>query len=490
MTLRDCESWVYSTGATDYVSAGRLVSESSATIGSGGPNGDPYLALDPYNGGNAARRVISGGPFTTLIHGCRFYLTAGATGEIWFDDRVNGVQQVTLVLNPGAGQVSAYRGTDSGTLLGSSATGVFAASAWTFLEASVTVGSGTSGSMVVKINGTVVLTLASINTQNSARAAIDSTTWKASGSNTTHFNIAHCYWVDTAGSANNSFLGDVRVAGLVATADGDQTDFINQWPIGYANANGTPFAASANFVYALPAIAALVSGTIPYVSVFVATGFTGNIKAALYSAAGALIASTNALSNPGSGENDLSFSSPPSVTAATSYILAVISDTAFSLDQDSGSVTCQALARSYGSGFPSSLSGSSGFSGEIDLWAPIQQSTTLNYQAVSEPSAFGDAAYITASVVNNFELYKVTGSFGVSAVLGVQASIVTRKTSAGPRSLAPIIKSGGTIGVGTSTAASISWSTISGIFETDPSTSNPFSAAALSNIQVGPKITA
>ena len=34
----------------------------------------------------------------------------------------------------------------------------------------------------------------------------------AGGSNASSVGIAHCYWVDTAGSSNNTFLGDVRVA--------------------------------------------------------------------------------------------------------------------------------------------------------------------------------------------------------------------------------------------------------------------------------------
>jgi len=81
----------------------------------------------------------------------------------------SGVATVSASRN---GSLSLRAFTLPGTSLGTPASVVLNASTWYELELSLVVGSGTSGSLIVKINGNVILNYSGINTQGSAGPTI------------------------------------------------------------------------------------------------------------------------------------------------------------------------------------------------------------------------------------------------------------------------------------------------------------------------------
>lgn len=128
-----------------------------------------------------------------------------------------GTEQLTL-LRKSDGAIEVRRGKASGTIIGTSAAGVFPVNAWTYIEVKATI-NDTTGAVEVHVNGTSVLTLSSVDTKNTANAFI--TRYALS----TGLYDDH-YFLDTTGSApTNDMLGDVKVEVIYPNAAGDSTDF-------------------------------------------------------------------------------------------------------------------------------------------------------------------------------------------------------------------------------------------------------------------------
>ena len=115
--------------------------------------------------------------------------------------------------------------TMGGAEIGESADGALTLGIWNYVEMKFTIGS--SGSIVVKVDGDVVLNLTGVNTQAYGSGGTDyirfGTSWEGNSWDT-------CLWddmviMDTTGSTFKDFLGDVKVEGFAPTADGYYTDF-------------------------------------------------------------------------------------------------------------------------------------------------------------------------------------------------------------------------------------------------------------------------
>jgi hypothetical protein len=120
---------------------------------------------------------------------------------------------------------------------------------WNYWEVGV-VFSSASGSIVVKINGAVIANITGIDTINpsSGNAYFNILQW---GDNALQGMVTDDFYIcDGSGSANNTFLGDVRVFGLMPDAAGSST----QW---------TPNGAGANYecVNAIPPGSAYISSS-------------------------------------------------------------------------------------------------------------------------------------------------------------------------------------------------------------------------------------
>ena len=207
-------------------------------------------------------------PVSTFILGCRFLFVnnSGSTfgyGLCFSDASDNPIVQILVPGIIGVSSVAAYRNATSGspgegpsgTLLGTTPV-IQAANTWYELEAILTVGTGTSGSLIVKLNGATVLNLTGINTQGTAGSTVAYGGPFAFSSNSNNsFYFDDLYGCDTTGPApTNTFLSTVaggmgpRVYTLFPNAN-HSVAWTPSTGTNYSNVNSSSFQ-STNYNYA------------------------------------------------------------------------------------------------------------------------------------------------------------------------------------------------------------------------------------------------
>ncbi|MDD3028846.1 MAG: hypothetical protein PHS57_00990 [Alphaproteobacteria bacterium] len=141
-----------------------------------------------------------------------------------------GTAQVSLSLTT-ANLIQAYRG-DMATLL-VAATSALSSTGWCYLEMKVTI-ADSGGSLEVRKDGAPILTYTGDTKYSSSNATACSLRLGCSASGAGAYLIDDLYVCDGTGSANNSFLGDVRVdtlfpSGAGASAQFTPTGSTNNW---------------------------------------------------------------------------------------------------------------------------------------------------------------------------------------------------------------------------------------------------------------------
>jgi hypothetical protein len=207
--------------------------------------------------------------------------------SFWGD--ANTTQHISVVLNA-AGLVEVRRGNNSGTLLATGTTMV-PAGVWTYLEARVTI-ADSGGIVKIRLNGAAADEINfSGDTKNAGtNSTIDAVTF--SGASAAD-NFADWYILNTAGSQNITWLGDVAVRTLVPTGDGTSSgltgsdgDSIANWQnVDELPASGADFNGSATSglrdTYALadlPASVTTVFGVVVAASLFKSDAGSGAAK--------------------------------------------------------------------------------------------------------------------------------------------------------------------------------------------------------------------
>lgn len=170
------------------------------------------------------------GAQTTFYIGCAVYIKTAntGTGEL-FQLGEGTTQQIGLRLTP-TGSFQFFRGN---TALGSASTIPLTFNAWHYLEMKIVIDS-TNGIVELKIDGAFGIQLSSQNTQQTANA------WATAlviGNNWNTFNGAlnsgafaeayfdDFYLLDGSGSANNTYLGDIKVQCVMPSGNGSRNDF-------------------------------------------------------------------------------------------------------------------------------------------------------------------------------------------------------------------------------------------------------------------------
>lgn len=166
------------------------------------------------------------------------YTDSGASGQIYL--RRTSANAIQLYRGDPAG---GSLGSPAGTLIGSSAAGTMDGS-WHYVEMSATI-NATTGSVVVKVDGTSVINFSG-NTKNTGTSTnIDSIRFKTGryvANPIATIAIDDLYICDATGTTNNTFLGDVRVQSMVPNAAGSSTQLT---PTGaatnYSNVGEVPY---------------------------------------------------------------------------------------------------------------------------------------------------------------------------------------------------------------------------------------------------------
>lgn len=161
-------------------------------------------------------KAVSGSP-TTLIVGGAVYLPSlpstvavlglweGATIHVQVRVKADGALEVT-------------RNT---TVLGTSSAGVVSAATYFFLELKATI-HDTTGAYEVRVNGANVLSGTGADTRNGGTGVITQVNVNSAVAN---MRLDDFYICDTSGSANNDFLGDVRVDAYLPNGNGNSSQF-------------------------------------------------------------------------------------------------------------------------------------------------------------------------------------------------------------------------------------------------------------------------
>lgn len=178
------------------------------------------------------RRVLGGAKSSVGIGGA-FYLNALPSSNnlfcpMAFFDNTN-TAQVSIVVQS-TGIIDVKRGNSAGTLIATSTTPVVTAEAYQHIEAFVFF-SDTIGTVEVRVNGVTVVSGSGLDTVATASAEC-SQVWFfsslgsgiGSGSGVTA-DLDDVFTYDTAGSYNNSFIGDRRVITLFPNANTATADW-------------------------------------------------------------------------------------------------------------------------------------------------------------------------------------------------------------------------------------------------------------------------
>lgn len=228
MSLVYCESF----DGLDW-NLGRVVNTYSGnTTATGGPHGT-YLQTFQQQIHQVALKAAD--EHATIIMGAMIYHKSAATaddgnstaGFFRFYGDGGTTTHVTITKNPTTGAIIARRGAGNGTILGTSATGVFPNDTWVHVEAKVVLHDST-GSVEVRVDGSVVLNLTSQDTKNGGTASVFSRLALGASHNGGGSPRLFDSWIilngvssGVTGALNNDFIGPSRV--FFSLPDGDGT---------------------------------------------------------------------------------------------------------------------------------------------------------------------------------------------------------------------------------------------------------------------------
>ena len=211
-------------GSTTYINDG-IYSEAEGNIQN---DPDPNISTDVLSFNNFSvdeqvRFALPVGPIATGGVSMKVYMpalpTSGYSSILTFKDISNSAQ-VTIGIGT-TGAITAFLGSTSGTVLGTTAIPVVTASAWHHIETKVTI-DNSAGAVEVRVNGVPRLTLSSIDTQVTANASYAQIGFANNTSAEQYqraFDMKDLVVWDTTGTENNDFLGSVSVFNLAVDGD-------------------------------------------------------------------------------------------------------------------------------------------------------------------------------------------------------------------------------------------------------------------------------
>lgn len=212
--------------ATAYLLGLKYDSVTGSSIATGvGRNGNLSLRAGTTSGYTLTKQV-AGSAQANIIYGASWFkLNSGATTA--------ATQGVTISLNGSGDQLTLQsvavgdhewrlelrRGGPAGTII-ETQTGAQLQGKWYRIEINATIHQST-GAYEVRVNDTVVMSDTGVNTAGAAANDADEVTINLGNI----FLTDGVYICDGTGSANNDFLGDVHIEGLLPDGDGNSSDW-------------------------------------------------------------------------------------------------------------------------------------------------------------------------------------------------------------------------------------------------------------------------
>jgi hypothetical protein len=453
--------------------------------------GTTSVQKDAWPFGNTSNTV-----FAAFAHYCS---TGGGTANstaIQF--RESSIAQVSICFNGTDQTITVRTGGTAGTIVATFST-AFTSTTWNHFQIKV-VFHNTAGEVHIRKNGDTADTFVAtgINTRGGTTNAYANGVQLVnfSAQNTTDYHgFDDILLYDNSGSAPNDWVGDIRCYTLQPVANTSQKDFTsNPVPVIVSNTTGTSTARTASTLYLSAAFTPGYDGVLNKVTLKMASAMTGNINVCLYdntntSNAGNVLATGTAVNNPATGLFDVTFASPPAVTALTSYRIGVLADSAFTPDGGATNVSWESKASvTYGGGFPTNPAS---LTTTINTFYCVPTFTPSNYSSVNETGFNGDTSFNYATVSGNEDLYMLPSLPTTPAnIVCVQARAAVRKSDTGTRNGQLVVKSGGTTALGASVVQATSYGPLATLYATDPNTGLAWTAAAINVLQAGVKVSA
>ena len=411
---------------------------------------------------------------------------------------LDGATAQCTVVFESSGNIVLKSGGIAGTVLATYSSAFAGAGAWNHFQIKVVI-NNTTGSITVRKNGDASDTFSatSLNTRGGTANNYANSLLVLGGNSvaTSFFDDLLCY--SAAGAAPNTWVGDVKAVQLMASADTAQKDFTASPTTITDTASSITTnnqAVAANFVWWTNGFTADCSGTVGTVTANFNAGITGSVKAAIYAndgaggAPGTLLATSNAVVNPVLGTNAFTFGSPPAVVRNTSYRIGYLSDTAWTSKGGTLAAGQYTQSQSYGSGFPSPATPSSGTTYPLYGTATV---TITNASNVGEAAQDGDTTYVYDSTSGHEDLYDLDNlTTTPTTIIAVQSRMFAKKSDSGTRNGQIRVKSGATEVGGTDTVLGTNYGWLNKVDTVDPNTSAAWTASAVNALQVGPKVTA
>lgn len=444
----------------------RLSATPSATKSSG--------ANDPVHHVNCAHRKTSALSGTTAVSYISFL--DGATAQCSIVSRSDGAILLTS-------------GGPTGTTLATYAAAVTAQNVWFTFEFEVVI-HPTAGSFTVRTQGAASNSFQAtgLNTRGgTANSYANKLTLGNQNTPSGSEDFDDFIWRSDPTAV--AWLGDQRCYTLYPSSDASLQFAAAPSPTQQLLSGTTgSVAQGANAALLNPFIPA-VTGTIGSALISVVTGGVGHFKAAIYNAVtGAVLGTSNEITNPTSGILTLTFASPPTVVKGQSYYLATDQD--FSMTYDGGTVNGFSSTITY-SGFPTTNPALTANAARTHAWINI---TPSNFGSVNEAQQDGPTTYVYDSTVGHADFYNLddlpTLLVPPSSITAVVSRAFVGKSDAGSRSAQVQLKSGATTVQSTALVLSASFQWTERIDLVDPNTSAAWTIAAVNAAQIGPRVSA
>jgi hypothetical protein len=412
--------------------------------------------------------VLSG---TTL--GLYFQLSDGVTNQCCIVFRSDGVILLTSA-------------TPGGTVLATYSGAVTAANTWTAFEFEVII-SNTVGRFRARKNGNTSDDFdsgAALNTRPGANSYANKLTMAMSVAVNAQ-QADDLLWRSDAASV--PFVGDIRCYTRMPASD-VQAQFSRN-PMATVGAQTTAMGFTNGTARYTASLTVPCDCTIGTVVLPLSAGFTGNIKCAIFAAvSNAVLATATPLTNPVTGTNTFTFSSPASLAKGASFYVGFDTDTTTgAVAWYSNSVAGFTSATAY-SAFP--VASPSFVSSQNMPTCTVNYTPTSSSSLVNEAQQDGTTSYVYDATVGHADLY------GIAALAATPVTVVAvttrgfcQKSDAGTRNGAVQLKSGATTVQSTSTALSTSFGWLWRTDATDPATGAAWTPVAVNNINIGPVCT-
>jgi hypothetical protein len=401
--------------------------------------------------------------------------------------------QCTLVFH-GDGSVVLKSGGAGGSALATWNNG-YIPTVWTALEIEITI-NNTTGSIAIRKEGnpTPVFSATGLNTRggtaNNYANKLAIVSFAAVG--TGIHKIDDLLWFNTTGAAPNTWVGDVRGYQLMPTGDVSK-----QFAPSPSVSATTPFGVNTTTVHAtgqgnMVPFTAPYTGTIGTAIVSVNVGGTGNMKCAIYDANRSAVvgSASNALVNPVTGPNTVTFGTPVPVVKGTLYHLAIDQDFSITYNVNTGTTSGWAFTTAYASFPAAGPSTSNGSAQSQAVVVTINITPTVNAELVNETQQDGTTSYVYDATVGHADLYNVADlPTNVLSIVAMTTRAYMEKSDAGARTGRVQLKSGATTVTGDLVLSS-SFSWCSRTDTVDPNTSAAWTLANANAAQCGVVVAA